>query len=144
MKINKAIDQILPGSDQRNKEKQSENKYKIEMESDMQIDWPEILLASPPNRNLEWEIQNDSPISIRDSTKITPLTKLSNKTKNVTSRSQENKIDNATPNNKKKKKKLDVSIFGENISDKNKKKQVNKRSLLISFFETIVHKLNKR
>lgn len=107
--INGAIDRIQPGSDQGNKEEQSENEHDIDGDSDTQIDWPESLPASPQNVNLEQEIDNHSRVSTGDSTEITPLPKPTKKSKNATLRSKEKNTnsrtttDDTTPNSKKKK-----------------------------------------
>lgn len=73
MGINGAINRIQPGSDQGNEEKRSGNEDDIDGVSDTQIDWPESLLASPRNVNLEREIDNNSCVFTGDSTEITPL-----------------------------------------------------------------------
>lgn len=129
MGINGAINRIQPGSDQRNEEEQSGNEHDIDGDSDTQIDWPESLLTSPRNVDLEWEIDNNSHVSTGDSTEITPLPKPTKKSKNATPRFKEKKTnsqtttDDATPNSKKKEKsKRDASTFGEGISNINKRK----------------------
>lgn len=73
------------------------------------------------------------------------------KSKNITPCPKEKKINLQITTNdiilnskKKEKSKRDVNIFGKSISKKNKRKQVNGKLLLASFFEVVIDELKEK